>query len=194
MVWVFAFDRDDTLSCSPKTGPIPLEWVQLLASETPHEVWATGSQRLVEEANIPGTAELIEAYIDRWGDPRDHVHARSHPKVESGDGLPRDAPDPDIVTTVYLAEGNPPARGMTGGDSLTRDQRLRLLRALFPTAEKHIVIDNKYLGHIPGWTHWYPQEFVDFVSLLARLPNVAEPMDVGIPDYYDWPPDATDHE
>ncbi len=187
MSFVFAFDRDDAVTSSPKTGPVPIEWVRYLAHETDHQVWATGSQKLKPEAEIPGTEELIQLYSDRWGDPAEHMHARKHPKVEARDGLPADAPDPDVVTAVYLHEGNPAPRGFTSGESLSRDQRLRLLYALFPEHDKHIVIDNKYLGHLPHWVHFYPAEFVQMVECLDPLLDIASPRDVEIPDYYDWP-------
>lgn len=187
MGFVFAFDRDDAVSSSPKTGPVPIEWVRYLAHETEHEVWATGSQKLKPEADIPGTEEMVELYHERWGDPADHFRARAHPKVEVRDDLPHDAPDPDVVTAVYLHEGNPAPRGFSSGDSLTRSQRLRLLHALFPTHNKHIVIDNKYLGHLANWSHYYPAEFVELVEILDGLVDLAEAGDTGLPDYYDWP-------
>lgn len=187
MPFVFAFDRDDAVNSSPKTGPIPVEWVRHLAHETDHEVWATGNQKLADEADVPGTAELLELYAERWGDPKEHFEARSHPKVESREGLPADAPDPDIVSTVYSREGHPPPRGFPADDSLTRGQRLRLLHALFPDHDKHVVIDNKYLGHLADWTHFYPEEFVELVETLDPLHDLAPPEDVGVPEYYDWP-------
>ena len=53
---VYAFDRDSTIDVNK--GPVPLEWVQKL-TQTEHEVWAIGNQRLKEEANIPGIAEIL---------------------------------------------------------------------------------------------------------------------------------------
>lgn len=61
-MYVFAFDRDDTVDVNPhhrKEPMVPLEWVRYLAHETPHEVWATGNQALRTEADIPGTAEAL---------------------------------------------------------------------------------------------------------------------------------------
>jgi len=54
---VYAFDRDLTIDVNQ--GPVPLEWVKKL-TQTEHEVWAIGNQRLKEEANIPGIAEILE--------------------------------------------------------------------------------------------------------------------------------------
>lgn len=47
---VFAFDRDYTVSTS--YGPVSLELVKKLSEN--HIVYATGNQKLREEANIPG--------------------------------------------------------------------------------------------------------------------------------------------
>lgn len=57
---VLAFDRDWTVDLNPAPGKqaVPLEWVTYWA-ESEHECWATGNQRLVEEAGIPGTVESI---------------------------------------------------------------------------------------------------------------------------------------
>ncbi len=188
MVFVFAFDRDDALTISEKRGPVPIEWVRQLAADTDHEIWATGNQRLKKEANLPGTDELIERYTEQWGNPVDHVHARAHPKLERRTGLPPDAPDPDLVTAVYLHAGHPAPRGFQTGTKLTREQRLRLLAALFPDADGYFVIDNKHLGHLPQWTHLYPDAFADLVLALDSLSAGAKPEPVKIPDYYDWPP------
>ena len=185
MECVFAFDRDDAVTSSEKTGPIPIEWVRYLAHETEHEVWAIGNQDLKAEADIPGIAEMLELYEDRWGDPKTHFEARSHPKVESIEGLPPDAPEPDIVSAVYYEAGHPTPRGM--GSSLTRQQRVRLLGSLFPDHAKRIVIDNRYLGYLDDWTFFYPQEFVEFVESLEPLLGISLPDAPGIPDYYDWP-------
>ena len=188
---VFAFDRDDTLTNSPKTGPIPIEWVRHLARETDHEVWATGNQKLKSEADLPGTDELIAAYRERWGDPKDRFLRRGHPKferaVEEGPGQPA----PDLDTAVYLHEGHETPRGFPSEGSLTREQRLRLLHTLFPDHDWHVVIDNKYLEHLRGWTHFYPDEFGALVETFAPLLELGEPDDVVVPDYYDWPPDET---
>ena len=187
MQCVFAFDRDDTVTSGSAPGPIPTAWVKHLADETDHEVWATGNQKLTGEAGIPGTDDLIERYHERWGDPVEHFEARSHPKVETREGLPAGAPDPDIVSAVYLREGNPAPSGWQSGGSLSRTRSLRLLAALFPDHDEYVVIDNKYLGHLREWTHLYPEEFVSFVGTLDSLADVATPEDVGVPEEYDWP-------
>ena len=185
---VFAFDRDDCVSSSPKTGPVPIEWVRYLAHETQHEVWATGSQKLKPEAEIPGTEEMVELFLDRWGHPDDFMRYRSNPKIETPDGLPADAPAPDIVTAVRShidSEIGIDYVDRWGGE-LDRQQRVRLLGALFPDDDFHLVIDNKHLGYVEGWVHLYPQQFVDFVRTFTPLEDLASPEAIDLPPYYSW--------
>lgn len=58
---VFAFDRDWTVDVNPppQQEAVPLSWVQHLAHETPHEVFAIGNQLLAEEAAIPGIVDIV---------------------------------------------------------------------------------------------------------------------------------------
>lgn len=58
---VLAFDRDWTVDVNPHPNRegVPLEYVRYWNEETPHEVWATGNQILVDEADIPGTVESV---------------------------------------------------------------------------------------------------------------------------------------
>lgn len=52
---VICFDRDLTIDTSD--GPVPLPWTQRL--KVWHYLYATGNQRLREEANIPGMPEVM---------------------------------------------------------------------------------------------------------------------------------------
>ncbi len=64
---VFAFDRDHTVDVNPPTGDraaVPLAWIRHLAHRTDHVVFATGNQRLKDEAEIPGTAEIRREHPD----------------------------------------------------------------------------------------------------------------------------------
>lgn len=64
---VFAFDRDQTVDVNPPTGDraaVPLAWIRHLAHQTDHVVFATGNQRLKNEAEIPGTAEIRREHPD----------------------------------------------------------------------------------------------------------------------------------
>ncbi len=58
---VLAFDRDWTVDVNPHPNreAVPLDYVKHWNEKTEHEVWATGNQLLVEEANIPGTVETV---------------------------------------------------------------------------------------------------------------------------------------
>ena len=188
MQCVFAFDRDDCVSVSPKTGPIPTEWVRYLAYETDHEVWATGNQKLTDEADIPGTDEMVDLFLERWGPPEELVRYRTNPKLEVTDGIPDDGPAPDLVTAVV---GH--VQCDTGidyvdnlGGPLNRQQRVRLLGTLFPDADLHIVIDNRYLGYLEDWIHLFPQQFVDLAETFMDLEALGPPVAVDLPPYYSW--------
>lgn len=58
---VLAFGREWTVDVSPHPDEesVPLAWVEHLAHETPHEVFAVGDQRLVEEAGVPGVVDAV---------------------------------------------------------------------------------------------------------------------------------------
>lgn len=62
--YVFAFDRNGTVSVSPQSADaaVPIEWVRQLAAESAFAVYAIGGQQLTEEADIPGVAELVEQH------------------------------------------------------------------------------------------------------------------------------------
>ena len=50
-----------------------------------------------------------------------------------------------------------------------RGRRVTMLSDLFPDADAYVVVDDKDLSHVEGWTHYYPWEFVDAVRN-GRLP------------------------
>lgn len=71
MTYLFAFDRDWTLDINPhpEKESVPLEWVQHLADETPHAVYAIGNRMLAEEASIPDVVDVVHRHPDdseRW--------------------------------------------------------------------------------------------------------------------------------
>jgi hypothetical protein len=65
---VFAFDRDWTVDVNPhpRYEAVPLEWVQHLAHETDHAVYAIGNQDLADEAAIPGVVDIVGRHPDHW--------------------------------------------------------------------------------------------------------------------------------
>lgn len=44
-----------------------------------------------------------------------------------------------------------------------RARRVTMLSDLFPEASAYIVVDDKDLTYVEGWTHYYPWDFVDAV-------------------------------
>lgn len=165
---VYAFDRDSTVDVNPPddgSQAVPLAWVRHLAHETEHVVWATGNQTLATEADIRGDDAAIEGYRERWGDPEEHVERRPASNLEVQVLSGPDAPAPDLTTAVY--------EYVTEGDRLDRHQRVRLVGALHPEAERRIAVDNRYLGFAEGWEHYQGWEFVEEVTEAARLSDAA---------------------
>lgn len=56
--YCFCFDRDETVSTGDPPGPIDIDIVEELKRYG--KVWATGNQKLKQEADIEGRDELIE--------------------------------------------------------------------------------------------------------------------------------------
>ncbi|HKL30261.1 MAG TPA: hypothetical protein VJ898_13465, partial [Natrialbaceae archaeon] len=65
---VFAFDRDWTVDVNPHPSyeAVPLDWVQHLAHDTRHAVYAIGNQDLADEAAIPGVVDIVGRHPDDW--------------------------------------------------------------------------------------------------------------------------------
>lgn len=164
---VYAFDRDSTLDVNPPddgSQGVPLEWVRHLAHETEHAVWATGNQTLTDEVDIPGDEEAIDGYRRRWGDPSDHVEQRPASNLEVQVVPGPNPPDPDLTTAVY--------EYVTDDTRLDRHERVRLVGALHPEADRRIAVDNRYLGFAEGWEHYQGWEFVEAVT---RAPDLFDP-------------------
>jgi len=85
---VLAFDRDWTVDVNPhpRREAVPLEYVKYWAEETEHEVWATGNQLLVEEAEIPGTIESVrrlKGTIEPFGEKDERGRYENWPERET---------------------------------------------------------------------------------------------------------------
>ena len=60
---LYCFDRDATVETGIPRGPVSLQTVRRLAEE--NTVYATGNQRLREEADIPGVRDIQDSYVSR---------------------------------------------------------------------------------------------------------------------------------
>lgn len=60
---LYCFDRDATVETGIPRGPVPLSTVEELAEDNP--VYATGNQRLREEAEIPGVRDIHDGHLGR---------------------------------------------------------------------------------------------------------------------------------
>ena len=156
---VFAFDRDRTIDVNPPPGKkdaVPIEWVQTLAQDTDHEVWAIGNQDLVDEAGIPGDNEARKRFIETFGSPQKHIQKREVRSLQYWVDKPPNAPDPDLIDALVQYEED--------NERPTRHRRVRIIQSLFPEANDYIVVDNRYLGFLQSWTHYQPWEFVEYVE------------------------------
>jgi len=164
---VYSFDRDGCISVNPMNvsyPSIPLEWVQYLEHHTDHKVWVHGNQKLRYEAGISGKSEAVEEYEKRWGDPINIVNKRENRELEESMA---GHPDPDITTAAANIKRN--------GKGITKQQQLRLLRELYPDADRYICTDNRYLGYVNGWNFYLPYEFVDeFDWIQTEIDNLSE--------------------
>lgn len=175
---VICFDRDRTVSVNPSPRPteraVPLAWVKYLAHDAEAanvDVWATGNQRLCEEAAIPGT----EAAVTCWK----RLGVENSPETTTGSeeqgyaGLGRDPPRP------------------------RRRDRLRLIADLYrhsPPAEDSsiaeethqpvfVVIDDAGLKDMyeEGFEHFLPWVFCVLVEETDGQPEVFEAAGVSLP-------------
>lgn len=165
-VKLFAFDRDSTVDVNPPAGDreaVPLEWVRHLAHETDHEVWAIGNQALVEEAGVPGDDAVRERFERLYGDPFEHLERREAPNLQYWAEAPatEHVPDPDLVSAL--------AEWTETGDRPARHRRVRLVGSLFPDAEERVVVDNRYLDFLEGWTYHLPWEFTERVRAAGGI-------------------------
>lgn len=128
--FILAFDRDETVDVNPPADrkAVPLSWIKHWDTETDHEVWAIGNQKLKSEAEIPGVREAVLALENEW-----YREFAETDDDDSVDGWPR------------------------------RARRVEMLTELFPDASKYIVVDDKDLSYIDGWSHYFPWEFVETV-------------------------------
>ena len=175
---VVCFDRDRTVSVNPSPRPderaVPLAWVKYLAHDAEAanvDVWATGNQRLCEEAAIPGTAEAVACW-KRLG-VGDSVAASNASEEEGYAGLDRDPPRPRrrdrlrLIADLY--RHSPPAEG----DSLDEGTHHPVF----------VVVDDAVLKDMyeEGFEHFLPWVFCVLVEETDGQPEVFEAAGVSLP-------------
>lgn len=194
---VVCFDRDYTVSTSPppvEIGPaVPLAWVKFLAHDRRAanvDVWATGNQRLREEAAIPGTVDAVACWKEYFGyhplGATDGVHHYSQPVVSNGnkpqrrDGLRivadlyRSVPD----TSPSSATDDTNNESDVGGSNDRRGMRPR--NQPDPT---FVVVDDAALRdmHGEGFESFLPWLFCVLVEDTGGQPEVFEDAAVSLP-------------
>ena len=175
---VVCFDRDRTVSVSPSPRPgeraVPLAWVKYLAHDAEAanvDVWATGNQRLCEEAAIPGTAEAIACW-KRLG-VEDSAAASNESEEEGYAGLDREPPRPRrrdrlrLIADLY--RHSPPAEG----DSTVEKTHHPVF----------VVIDDAGLKDMyeEGFEHFLPWVFCVLAEETDGQPEVFEAAGVSLP-------------
>lgn len=126
---VFAFDRDNTVSCSELPGPVPVALVRALASKYP--VWAIGNRKLGAEAGIPD----LNALWEKVGKPSGHM-------AETNETAEEIAADPAKKMRNIIA----------------KRCRLLALGSLYPEATLKIVVDDFDVA-TRGWRYFTPEQF-----------------------------------
>lgn len=140
---VVCFDRDHTVDVNPhpERDAVPLAWVKYLAHEVdPVDVWATGNQRLCEEAVVPGVSEALARWDMLTADADDETYYEYAPvgirKPGRREGL-------RLVEQLYRWELEAAADGI-----------------------EFVVVDDVDLSDLreEGWTHYFPWEFTRAVE------------------------------
>ena len=153
---VVCFDRDHTVSVNPhpERRAVPLSWVKYLAHEDPTvDVWATGNQRLTEEARVPGISEAITCWrvLTVADDPMAY-----HSRLPTDTRVPDRRDGLELIRTVYdrLAA------------SISREPRF-------------VVVDDVDLTDLEssGWSHYFPWEFAEITEADDGPVDVPTPLD-----------------
>lgn len=153
---VVCFDRDHTVSVNPhpEHRAVPLAWVKYLAHEVPTvDVWATGNQRLREEAAVPGIGEAITCWraLTVPDDPMAY-----HSRLPIDTRVPGRREGLELIRTVYdrLAA------------STSREPGL-------------VVVDDVDLTDLEssGWSHYLPWEFVERIEAGDGPVEIPTPID-----------------
>ena len=95
---VLAFDRDETVDVNPPTDKeaVPLSWIKHWDTETNHEVWAIGNQKLKSEAGIPGVREAVLKLENEW-----YREFTETDDDDSVDGWPRRARRVEMLAELF---------------------------------------------------------------------------------------------
>lgn len=151
---VVCFDRDHTVSVNPhpERRAVLLSWVKYLAHEDPTvDVWATGNQRLTEEARVPGISEAITCWqvLTVADDPMAYQS-----RLPTDTRVPGRREGLELIRTVYerLAA------------SISRKPRL-------------VVVDDIDLTDLESWSHYFPWEFAERNETNDGPVDVPTPLD-----------------
>ena len=187
---VVCFDRDRTTSLNPSPArgerAVPLAWVKFLAHDPRAanvDVWATGNQRLCEEAAIPGTDTAVACWKHLvTGSPV--APGSEYEDDYDYDYLDRDPPQPlrrdrlRIVADLYRLS-NPGSRDEPGATS-ERDAEAGDEKGDDPV---FVVVDDVEMKDLyeEGIEHFLPWVFCTLVEDTDGQPEVFERAGVSLP-------------
>lgn len=175
---VVCFDRDRTVSVSPSPRPgeraVPLAWVKYLAhdEETANvDVWATGNQRLCEEAAIPGTAEAVACWKQLTA--TDSSEQSTEYTIDGHAGLDRKLPRLRRRDRLRLIADLYRGSSLPQGNSDVEQSDLPML----------VVVDDAGLKDMyeEGFEHFLPWMFCVLVEETNGQPEVFEPAEISLP-------------
>lgn len=175
---VVCFDRDRTVSVnpSPRSGEraVPLAWVKYLAHDEEAanvDVWATGNQRLCEEAAIPGTAEAVACWKRLAA--ANSAEASTASEEDRYGGLGREPPQPRrrdrlrIIADLY--RGLSPSQA----DSDADQSNLPVFAVVDDVGLKDMYDE--------GFEHFLPWMLCVLVEETNGQPEVFEPAEISLP-------------
>ena len=174
---VICFDRDSTVSVRPSTREghraVPLAWLKYLAHDERAanvDVWATGNQRLREEAMIPGVAEAVACWKHRFlGSPTAKSGDGGYDRMDTDPPRPRRRDRLRIVADLYRDEASDGGGG-DDGDGATDDPAFA-------------VVDDVSMKdlHREGIEHFLPWVFCALVEDTDGRPEILDDVGVSLP-------------
>jgi len=145
-------------------------------STTPGQLILAFDRDQTVDVNPPANKEAVPlSWIEHWDAETDHeVWAIGNQELKSEAGIPG-------VREAVLELENEWYREFTETDDddsvdgwPRRARRVEMLAELFPDADGYVVVDDKDLSYVDGWSHYFPWEFVDAVRTGALTLDVPE--------------------
>ncbi|MFW6017468.1 MAG: adaptin protein [Halapricum sp.] len=117
------------------------------------------------DVNPPAEKDAVPlSWIKHWAEEADHeVWAIGNQKLKSEAGIPGVREAVMRLENEWHREFSEAENDKHVDGWPRRARRVEMLAELFPDADGYLVIDDKDLSYVEGWTHYFPWEFVDAV-------------------------------